>query len=496
MLWTKLRITFRFLLNFEVGSKFLIPMSQLTLALENGILSNDAVRFAAPMNFRLGSDEHIVVVGPNGSGKTTLVETLLGKRALCGGSLRYGFESGGGVRYIAFQETYNRTEDGAYYYQQRWNSCDNEHAPRAGELLALMEGDPALRDELYDLLAIRPMLDKPVIMLSSGELRKFQIVRMLLTRARVLVVDNPFIGLDVAARAQLNELLMRLADMVGLQLILVLASDEDIPPFITHIYRVENRKLGEKIPVTDFSPVAVTEQSETLLLPSSFAAPLSCDYVVKLKDVRICYGERVILDDLNWTVGNGEKWSLAGPNGSGKSTLLSLISADNPQAYAQDIVLFGRQRGSGESIWEIKRHIGYVSSEMHRSFLKDIPAVNMVASGFFDSLGLYETPTAAQLDLARQWMAAFRIGAMADRSFLRLSSGEQRLVLLARAFVKDPDLLILDEPLNGLDSVNRERVKTIVDAFCGRLGKSLIYVSHYEADLPSCITGRLTLVRH
>ena len=208
-------------------------MPEPIVTLENGILSETACRFTSPLNFTLNSGEHIAIVGPNGSGKTLLVETLLGQRALCNGRLEYSF-AGGGIRYIAFHETYNRAEDGEYYYQQRWNSCDNENAPRVGELLGRLEGDAALRDELYDLLAIRPMLDKPVIMLSSGELRKFQIVRMLLTRARVLVVDNPFIGLDVAARRLLKELLRRLDEMGGLQLMLVLATETGIPPFITH----------------------------------------------------------------------------------------------------------------------------------------------------------------------------------------------------------------------------------------------------------------------
>lgn len=469
-------------------------MPEPVITLENGLLSETSCPFAAPLNFTLAPGEHIAIVGPNGSGKTTLVETLLGQRALCGGRLRYGF-SGGGIRYIAFHETYNRAEDGEYYYQQRWNSCDSESAPRVGELLGRMEGDPALREELYDLLAIRPMLDKPVVMLSSGELRKFQIVRMLMTSARVLMVDNPFIGLDAAARGLLNELLERLADLAGLQLILVLASDGDVPPFVTHVYRIHERQLGPKIPAAARQPEPMP-QPAVVTLPEPEGKPLECTEIVKLNGVTIRYGDRTILDSLDWTVRAGEKWALSGPNGSGKSTLLSLISADNPQAYAQDIVLFGRQRGTGESIWEIKRHIGYVSSEMHRSFLKDIPAVNMVASGYFDSLGLYETPTAEQLASAEAWMEAFGIGGMAGRSFLRLSSGEQRLVLLARAFVKDPDLLILDEPLNGLDATNKERVKAIVDAFCSRPGKSMIYVSHYEADLPSCITGWLELRRN
>lgn len=473
-------------------------MPEPILALRSAQLSETACQLTHPLDFCLENGEHIAIVGPNASGKTTLVETLLGRHALRSGRLEYGFTAdneSGGIRYIAFHETYNRAEDGEYYYQQRWNSCDNESAPRVGELLERIESNPSLRTELYELLAIGPMLDKPVIMLSSGELRKFQIVRMLLTRARVLVIDNPFIGLDIAARKLLRELLLRLSEMSGLQLILVLSGNEEIPPFVTHVYRIRERQLGPKTPAAEL-------QSETMpapvniTLPPAESKPLTCTETVRLSGVTVRYGDRTILDTLDWTLLTGEKWALAGPNGSGKSTLLSLISADNPQAYAQNIVLFGRQRGSGESIWEIKRHIGYVSSEMHRSFLKEILAVKMVASGYFDSLGLYETPSAAQLESARAWMETFGIGGVGRRSFLRLSSGEQRLVLLARAFVKDPDLLILDEPLNGLDAANKERVKAVIDAFCARPGKSLIYVSHYDADLPSCITRRLELRRN
>lgn len=476
-------------------------MPKPVISLRKGLLSETACRFAEPLDFELCSGEHIAVVGPNGSGKTTLIETLLGRRALCGGRLEYGFPTGGptagGIRYIAFHETYNRAEDGEYYYQQRWNSCDNENAPRVGELLDRVEddGEPTLREQLYDLLDIRPMLDKPVVMLSSGELRKFQIVRMLLTRARVLAVDNPFIGLDAEARRVLGELFVRLTAMEGLQLILVLSDEEEIPAFVTHIYRIEGRTLGPKMPVGDFRRQPIPSVP-AVVLPAAEREPLACDEVVRLCGGTIRYGERTILEALDWTVRKGECWALAGPNGSGKSTLLSLVSADNPQAYAQDITLFGRRRGTGESIWEIKRRIGYVSAEMHRSFLKPIPAVNLVASGYFDSLGLYETPTAAQLASAGAWLETFGIGSLAERSFLRLSSGEQRLVLLARAFVKDPDLLILDEPLNGLDGANKARVRAIVEAFCARRGKSLIYVSHVEADLPSCIDRRLELRRN
>ena len=220
------------------------------------------------------------------------------------------------------------------------------------------------------------------------------------------------------------------------------------------------------------------------------------DEIIRLNKVSIRYGERTILKELDWVVRKGEKWALTGGNGSGKSTLLSLICADNPQSYACDIALFGRRRGTGESIWEIKKHIGYVSPEIHRAYLKNMPAIDIVASGLHDSVGLYVRPKPEQRSVCERWMEVFGIGELKDRSFLQLSSGEQRLVLLARAFVKEPDLLILDEPLHGLDTANRQLVRGIIDDYCRREGKTLVMVSHYEDEFPPCITHALHLKRN
>ena len=218
--------------------------------------------------------------------------------------------------------------------------------------------------------------------------------------------------------------------------------------------------------------------------------------VIRFNKVSIRYGARTILKDLDWTVRRGEHWSLSGQNGSGKSTLLSLVCADNPQSYACDIALFGHRRGSGESIWDIKKHIGYVSPEMHRSYKQNIPAIQIVASGLKDTIGLYVRPTDTEKEQCRHWLSIFGIGHLAERRFMEMSSGEQRLVLLARAFVKSPDLLILDEPLHGLDNVNRRMVKDIVDDYCKDPLRTLIYVTHYQEELPRCIDHSLFLERH
>ena len=424
-----------------------------------------------------------VVFGPNGSGKSQYAEKLRRQMA----SDR--------VRYLAFSDAYGPATDKAYYLQLRWNQHDiDQETPLVADLLNKayqLSGEDTTerrqqRDELYAMFDMQPLLDKYVILLSSGELRKFQLIKTLLALPHTLILDNPFIGLDALTRQQLHDLLLRLAREQGLHLYLLLSKSDDMPDYADEIIR-----MGESAPYSTPSRL-----QELLQLPtpnSSLLTPNSP--VIDMHHVSIRYGNRTIINDLNWQVRNGERWSLSGRNGSGKSTLLSLVCADNPQSYACDITLFGRQRGSGESIWEIKRHIGYVSPEMHRSYLRDLPAINVVASGLKDTVGLYVRPNAEEKDICRWWMRLFGIEELAERSFLRLSSGEQRMVLVARAFVKDPELLILDEPLHGLDDNNRQLVRHIIDTFCQRPGKTLVMVTHYEEELPSCIDHHLHLDR-
>ena len=218
--------------------------------------------------------------------------------------------------------------------------------------------------------------------------------------------------------------------------------------------------------------------------------------MIEVKNLVKDYGKHHAVKDISFSVPDGQIVGLLGPNGAGKSTLLSLVCADNPQSYACDISLFGRKRGTGESIWEIKKHIGYVSPEMHRAYLKNLPAIEIVASGLHDSIGLYKRPQPEQMAVCEWWMDIFGIADLKDKPFLQLSSGEQRLSLLARAFVKDPELLILDEPLHGLDTYNRRRVKKVIEAFCRRKDKTMIMVTHYESELPNTITDRIFLKRN
>ena len=476
-------------------------------------------RMAEPVDFQLCDGEHVAIVGPNAGGKSMLVDILTGRHPLLQRTPEYDFSPStkpfvsDNIKHITFRDSYGGDNEHTYFLQQRWNQMEiDESTPTVGALLEeayLLSGSDSpehrlLQEELYTLFHLDQLLDKYIISLSSGELRKFQLTKVLLSDPRVLIMDNPFIGLDAETRTQLSTLLKTLSEERALQIVLVLSKDDDVPDFITHVVEVRNLIVSPKISTQTWrqqrqglpSKILAPEKEQAILsLPHSTNEYLTQE-VVDMNGVSITYGTRTILKDLHWHVRNGERWSLSGQNGSGKSTLLSLVCADNPQSYACDISLFGIPRGSGESIWDIKKHIGYVSPEMHRAYNRDIPAIKIVASGLKDSVGLYVNPTEEDYEKCRFWMWIFGIEKAEQRTFLKLSSGEQRLVLLARAFVKDPQLLILDEPLHGLDTTNRQLVKEIVEAFAQRENKTLIFVTHYQEELPACITHHLRLERN
>ena len=428
----------------------------------------------------------IAILGRNGSGKTLYVDKMRKEMA------------SDQVRYIAFRDSYGVATDQTYYLQLRWNQHDiDAETPNTGELLEqtfrLTGPDSPERRQwqqhLYQLFGMEPLLDKYIITLSSGELRKFQLAKTLLAQPQTLILDNPFVGLDSDARDLLRNLLRLLADEQQLTVYLVVSRPEDVPDYVTDVINIGDN-------ADDNGPGLSAELRQAIIDLPYKEKEYHSDEVVNMNKVSIRYGERTILKDLDWRIMNGERWVLSGQNGAGKSTLLSLICADNPQGYACDISLFGHRRGTGESIWEIKRHIGYVSPEMHRSYHRDIAALRIVASGLKDTVGLYVQSTEEECEQCRWWMRIFGIEHLADRSFLKMSSGEQRLVLLARAFVKDPELLILDEPLHGLDRANRHLAKDVIEAFCERKNKTLIFVSHYKEERPACINQEKWLSRH
>ena len=462
--------------------------------IESGLPMVREWQLAAPVDFVFGAGEHIAVFGRNGAGKTKLVEIILGRHPVKKGIIEYAFPSpvrkyvSENVKYLAFKDCYGGETEQNYYLQQRWNSWD---------------------------------VDDERILLSSGELRKHSLSKVLGTEPCLLILDNPFVGLDAASRLVLGEQLRAIVQGGKTSLMLVLSREDEIPPFMTHVVEVKDEVVLPKKRLADWLAERNSEKASRKGMacgpgqaistgdahcnadsPSSENGPsvlrtaddpASSTEIVRLNKVTIRYGERTILKDLDWVVRKGEHWSLTGPNGSGKSTLLGLVCADNPQSYACDISLFGRKRGSGESIWDIKKHIGYVSPELHRSFKRDITAERIVANGLRDFHGLFTKAKEEEIRTARKCLERFGAGHLAGTSFLNMSSGEQRIVLLARAFVKNADLLILDEPFHGLDDENVRMVRGIIEEYCQNPDNTLLMVTHRMEELPSCIDHNLTL---
>ena len=473
------------------------------------VVSGAEARYASKglsgdVELRIGPGEDAALIGPNGGGKSLLAEYLSGGVSLTAGTAGTFRADGSRVRQdriatLSFRDIYRAGGAGAdNYYQKRWQATEVEDSPLAGSLFGAQAGRAA---ELLRRLGAEGLLSKRVIYLSSGEVRKLMIVRGLLREPEVLIVDNPFIGLDSESREAVGSLLSEAARELGLKVVCVVCHPKDLPSWADRVVGVMGRGVVSQ---TDLSGFVADVSLRRSLFPeegegSTRVAEESvgrlrdlggkADYetAISMRGVRVAYGGVEILRGVDWTVGRGERWSLTGRNGSGKSTALSLVTGDHPQAYANDIVLFGRRRGTGESIWDIKRRIGYVSPDMHTFYTADISAEDVVASGYHDTIGLYRVPTEGQRAMAREWMRAFGCLGLGGRRFLELSYGEQRLVLLTRAFVKSPSLLILDEPLHGLDAGKKAMAKRLIEAYCSDPRVSLIYVTHYAEEIPECV---------
>ncbi|WP_350316952.1 molybdate ABC transporter ATP-binding protein ModF [Pectobacterium aroidearum] len=444
-------------------------------------------------------------VGANGSGKSALARALSGELPLLRGERTTGFQRP--VR-LSFEQLQKLVSD-----EWQRNNTDllsegeDDTGRTTAEVIQDSLSDPARCQQLAQQFGIAHLLERRFKYLSTGETRKAMLCQALMTQPDLLILDEPFDGLDVASRQQLADELRKLASM-GYTLVLILNRFDDIPDFINHVGVLADctlTRLGERETILSEALVAQLAFSEKLS-GSSLPEPedpqrymtLPADEArIQLRNGVVQYNDRPILHELTWEVLPGQHWQIVGPNGAGKSTLLSLITGDHPQGYSNDLTLFGRKRGSGETIWDIKRHIGYVSSSFHLDYRVSTSVRNVILSGFFDSIGIYQAVSDRQRHLTEQWLTLLGLnGTIADTPFQSLSWGQQRLTLIARALVKHPALLILDEPLQGLDPLNRQLVRRWLDILIGEGKTQLLFVSHHAEDAPECITHRLTFVPH
>ena len=446
------------------------------------------------------------IIGPNGAGKSTLIKVVLGQIPYCGTIKRHQeIEDFGKIAHVSLeqQKILVAREEKKDLYEEY--SGNEEHFLTGQEVMDPEGNHPESLLKIAEQLGLSSLLGNPLRYFSNGETRKTLIGKALLSEPKLLILDEPFEGLDTESVLWLKE---ALSDLIknGLSVWLVSHRFEELVPGITHVLCLKSGEifaqgLRSQVLIKEVmeglyekadheetnlkSNENSVEINEPLIQTDSFESVPEKDRkhsLILMRNVNVHYGEKVVLKNFCWSVEQGENWKIVGPNGSGKSTLLSLICGDNLQAYANEIYLFGRRRGTGESIWDIKQKIGFVSSEFQVRYRQPVTALKVVLSGFFDSIGYYQPASVTQKEKALSLMELLEITNLADLDFTLLSYGQQRLILIARAMIKSPPLLILDEPCQGLDRTNRNHVLELVDLVGQNTTTQILYVTHAAAD--------------
>ena len=474
-----------------------------------------------------------VISGPNGSGKSALAQALAGalavtSRAASGGEpcalpapdsvALISFER---QREVFFDERYHDDGDFVEGGVDPGTSAKDfmlgrpRGAPPAGG------SEPARLRQLIERLGIQGLVDRGLKYLSTGEIRKVLLCRELLKEPALLIFDEPYEGLDTETRAVLSDELERLVSASlerdtraakSSQVLLITDRYEHVPPSSTHVLYLEGRRALFAGPRRDFErsdlPARLgklggpASASLTQALAESWLEPPRAemgtrdagdagdagDTLVELRNVRVTYSGRAVIDGLDLHIRRGEHTLVRGPNGCGKTTLLNLINGDNPQVYANQVTICGMLRGSGESIWDVKKVLGQVSYSLHLEYAYHCHSnlIETALSGFYDSIGLYRAPGFAEIRAAERWLDVVGLLPKRAEPFLSLSYGEQRLALIVRAVIKQPKLLILDEPCHGLDARHREQVLTIADYIGHHSGSTILYVTHDPAEQLAC----------
>lgn len=468
-----------------------------SISLKNVTVEFDGGYRFKNINWNVHPEHHWLIAGSNGSGKSALAAILHGEGVVDRGIIN-GLPQQIGV--VSFEAQSELIEA-----ERRKDDADimdviSEGSP-VSEIIDDVCKDQALADSLCDKFGLTPLLNRAFRKLSTGESRKVMLVRALSCNPELLILDEPFEGLDANSLIALQQHLTDISK--NTTIVMVLNRLDQCPEFISHIALVNDGELAQQIKRADTQAWQQLQELLHLKTAKIELPPTDKDSaipaldpalpLIKITNGAIKYDDAVIFDELDWTIEPGKHWQLTGPNGCGKTGLLSLITGDHPQCYVNDLKVFGFQRGSGESIWQIKQFIGYVSTALQWEYTVGTSLRNVIISGFYDSIGLYSKYTDNQRDIADQWLNVLGMHKRADDTFTSQSYGDQRLLLIARAMVKHPPLLILDEPCLGLDDMNRQRVLALIEIICKHSESTVLYVNHHAEDKIAGIDNHLAL---
>lgn len=451
----------------------------------------------AHTNWRIQRGEHWVVLGANGSGKTTLVRALTGVTPVVAGTLRWA--PGTGIRnrvaYVGRELATNIVTEELRRGPAKNLSArgDLSITPRS----LLQEGNSTIRSQLIRLFHLSGLLDNSVVQLSHGELQKVLLTRALSARPALLILDEPFDGLDPQSSGIVAKKISDL--MASSTVVLVTHLKDEIPPGVQRVLFVEDCTIsgsGDTTLLQNWEPPDFAGSDTAIVDNTNQGSEEPSPEIVRFTDVSVRYNGFFLFNHLNLTVRLGDNLGIAGPNGSGKTTILRLIYGDHLQAYSNDISLFGQQRGTGETVWEIKHRIGMVTPHLTPRFRNKNTVLEVVLGGFFDSIGLYRRPSRKQLTQADGWINALGLAHLKERFFVTLSSGEKTAVLIARATLKQPELLLLDEPFSGLDAIKRGVVTGVVEQVCSSRTSSVIMVTQRKEHMPASFPEILDLGEH
>ncbi len=442
-------------------------------------------------NWQIKANESWAITGNIGVGKTTLLNLIAGKEYLPISSGQIVFDNPiekNKIEFISFSDNNKWIKRSDYYYQQRYYTSLTEDEITLNKFLfsdITEEKQLNKTNNLIEKYLLLDLLKIPFIQLSNGQKNKAILIKALQSISNVFLLDNPFIGIDTISRYEIFNLINDLI-FDGKQVIYTTNYQE----FASSTTNILELKIDKKYYTFSKNDYLNSINTPTIEFNPKPQQTNSTKKIIELKNVSVIYDSTVILDNINWVVLEGEKWAILGKNGSGKSTLLSLLYADHPQAYKNKIFLFNEPR-KNQSIWEIKSKIGYLSSEFHLHFNEPLTVLETIGTGFSDTHSLQKKLSKTEINSILKLLSFLQILHLKDRYFLTLSFGEQRLVLFARAMVKTPTLLILDEPYQGLDASTIALCNAYIENNLQNV--TLIFTSHYQEEIPKSINKILHL---